>query len=129
MEKNYSLAWKSSTKPRKQRIFRLHAPKHVTGKFMHSTLAKTLRTKHGMRAIRVRTGDSVKVMRGRFSGKEGKVQRIDMKHCKVLIDKMEMQKKDGSKTLYPIDPSNLMITELNTDDKKRLKRLVKSESK
>jgi len=32
-----------------------------------------------------------------------------------------MLKKDGSKVKYSIDPSNLMITELKLEDKRRLK--------
>ena len=29
-------------------------------------------------------------------------------------------KRDGSKARYPIEPSNVLLVELNTDDKKRL---------
>ena len=31
-----------------------------------------------------------------------------------------MIKKDGTKVFYPIHPSNLVVTELNLDDKKRI---------
>jgi large subunit ribosomal protein L24 len=117
-----------SMKPRKQRTAQRTAEKHQRGQFMHATLAKALRTKYGARALRVRSGDSVKVMRGSFAGKEGKVAHVDMKRTAVFIDKIEMFKKDGSKAQRPIHPSNLMITELTTDDKKRLKRRTKGES-
>ena len=35
----------------------------------------------------------------------------------------EIIKKDGTKALYQIDPSNLIIEEINLDDKKREKTL------
>ena len=122
MSKTYSSSWKASAKPRKQRKYRFNAPDHVQGRFMASTLSKELRKKLGMRSIRVRKEDKVKIMRGSFKGKEGKVDRVSVKDRKVFIDKVEVFKKDGSKAFYPIDPSNIMITDLFTDDKKRLKR-------
>jgi large subunit ribosomal protein L24 len=122
MERTYSSKWRSSAKPRKQRKARAKAPLHIAGHMMHSPLSKDLRKKHGHRSVRIRTGDTVKVMRGQFSGKEGKVEKVDMKHRRLIVDKLEISKKDGSKTRYPIDPSKVMILELNTDDKKRFKR-------
>jgi large subunit ribosomal protein L24 len=117
----------TSIKPKKQRLFLRTADKHQAGRFLHSTLAKPLRQKHGMRSLRVRTGDSVKVMRGSFAGKEGKVEHVDTRRMAIFIDKIEVFKKDGSKARRPVHPSNLMITELS-DDKKRLKRRIKGES-
>ena len=58
-------------------------------------------------------------MRGNFKGKIGKVERVDTKATKVYILGIEVAKKDGSKSLYPIHPSNLLIQELVLD-KKRL---------
>ena len=37
----------------------------------------------------------------------------------VLIEGIENNKKDGTKTYYPIEPSNIMITELDLTDKRR----------
>ena len=44
-----------------------------------------------------------------------------MKTSKVYIDGIEFNKKDGNKTFYPINPSNIVITDLILEDKKRLK--------
>jgi hypothetical protein len=38
---------------------------------------------------------------------------------------VEYTKKDGTKKMLPLNPSNLMITELNMDDKLRQKILEK----
>lgn len=75
-----------------------------------------------MRSITLRKGDKVKIMRGSFSGKSGKIDRLDLKKTKAYIAGIEVVKKDGTKILRPLHPSKLMITELNLDDKKRLKR-------
>jgi ribosomal protein uL24 len=72
--------------------------------------------------MRVIKGDTVKIMIGGLKGKTGKVERIDTKKSRVYITGIEILKKDGSKALYPIKPSNLMIQELNLGDKRRLKR-------
>ncbi len=128
MKKSYSKSWKASRQPRKQRLYLYNAPEHIQGKSMKSTLSKTLRKRLGKRSLRVRKEDKVKILRGMFKGKEGKVDRVIVKDRKIIVDKAEIYKKDGSKAFYPIDPSNIMITELYVDDKKRLKRQNKEKT-
>ena len=79
--------------------------------------------KYGIRSIRVRKGDKVKVMRGSFKGEERKIDRINTKTQKIYLEKIEISKIDGSKTTRPFNSSNLLITDLNLDDKKRMKKL------
>jgi large subunit ribosomal protein L24 len=119
MKQKFSQSWKSSTQPRKQRKFRHNAPPHIRQKFVHAHLSKELRKKHNRRSARLRTGDKVKVMRGQYKGKTGKIERIDTGREKVYITGIEVVKKEGSKSLYPLRPSNLLIEELNLEDKKR----------
>ncbi|MFH1848736.1 MAG: 50S ribosomal protein L24 [archaeon] len=119
--KEFVTSWKSSTQPRKQRKYRYNAPLHIKQKFMGSHLSPELRKKHGIRSIPVRKDDKVKILRGQFRGQSGKVERLDIKRCRVYVSKIEIIKKDGTKTMYPINPSNLMIEVLNLDDKKRIK--------
>jgi large subunit ribosomal protein L24 len=124
MKASYSKHWKASTQPRKQRKYRHNAPLHVKGTLLGCHLAKELRTKHGVRSVRVRTGDKVRVMRGTFKGREGKVERIDLKKGKVYVTKVEMVKKDAAtKVLYPLSPSSLMIVEMDMADKRRADKL------
>jgi large subunit ribosomal protein L24 len=119
MENAFSTHWVSSKQPRKQRKYRYNAPLHIKGKFVAAHLSKELRGKHNTRALRVRTGDEVTVMRGQFSGRSGKVERVDTIHTKIFIAGVDSTKRDGTKKLYPINPSNLIITKL-ADDKRRL---------
>jgi len=125
MNKKFSSAWKGSKQPRKQRKYRYNAPPHIRGSFLNAHLSKELAKKHGIKRIRVRTGDKVKIMRGKFKGKENKVDMINLKKSKVMIVGVEIAKKDGSKSRPLIHASNLLITELNMDDKKRLEKSKK----
>ena len=113
----------SSKKPKKQRLFRYKAPLHLRGRLLNAHLSDELSKKYNKRTLRVRTGDKVKVMKGQFKGKTGKVEKVDTKNVKLFISGVEIIKKDGSKAKYPISPSNVMIIELNLDDKLRLKKL------
>lgn len=121
MKTKFSSSWKSSKQPRKQRKYRYNAPLHIKQKFVSSHLSKDLRNKHKRRSITLRKGDDIKVLRGRFKGKLGKVEKINLKRTIVYVSGIEMVKKDGTRFRYPIHPSNLMITELNMDDKIRSK--------
>jgi large subunit ribosomal protein L24 len=117
--KKFSIIFRRSKQPRKQRAYRYNAPLHIKQKFVRAHLSKELREKHNKRNVGLRKGDKVKIMRGQFKGKIGSVERIDLKKSKAIINGIELVKKDGSKTVYPIHVSNLMITELNLDDKIR----------
>ncbi|MFH1649377.1 MAG: 50S ribosomal protein L24 [Candidatus Woesearchaeota archaeon] len=125
MKAKFSTAWKASSQPRKQRKYTANAPLHTKGHLLSVHLSKLLREKHKMRNIRVRTGDKVKVLRGAFKGIEAKVERVDIKETRVFLGKAQQTKRDGSKVQVGIHPSNMMITELNLDDKKRKAKLAR----
>jgi len=122
MEK-FSSMWKSSRKPRKQRKYRLNAPLHIKQKFIQSHISKDLRKKYGKRSAGVRKGDKVKIMHGKFKKHEGKIERVDLKKTRVFVSGAELTKRDGTKKQLALHPSNLIITELNLDDKMRQKAL------
>ena len=58
-------------------------------------MSKDLKTKHDVRAIPVRKGDTVKVMRGTFKGREGKVQTVYRKKWCIHIEKVTREKTNG----------------------------------
>lgn len=119
---NWSSNWKASKKPRKQRKYVKNAPKHVKGDQLSSHLSPALRKKYGKRALRVRKGDKVKVLIGNFKGKSGKVDHVDVERQRIFVSGIELLKKDGSKVLYPVRPSNIMIEDIDLGDKKRIKK-------
>lgn len=122
MKKKFSAKWKSSKKPSKQRKFRANAPLHIKNRALSAHLAKELMKKHSRRSIQIRKGDSVKVMSGQFRGKSGKIERVDAKKSKAYITGIEFIKKDGSKSLYPVHASNLLVQELSLEDSRRMKK-------
>jgi hypothetical protein len=58
---------------RKARRAHFQAPSHVRRILMSAPLSKELRAKYNVRSIPVRKDDEIRVMRGSFKGKEGKV--------------------------------------------------------
>ncbi|MGV8141624.1 MAG: 50S ribosomal protein L24 [Candidatus Woesearchaeota archaeon] len=129
MMKDFSKKWISSKKPNKQRKYRYNVPLHMRGNLLNVHLSKELRQKYNLRALRVRVGDRVRIMRGQFKKQEGKVEEVNMKKLKIYISKIEHIKRDGTKARYPIEPSNLMLVELNTEDKKRFNAYKKNTQK
>ncbi|MFH1638273.1 MAG: 50S ribosomal protein L24 [Candidatus Woesearchaeota archaeon] len=121
MEKEWNKGWRRSIQPRKQHKYVYNAPLHIRQKLMGAHLSKDLASKYGIKTLPVKKGDTVKVMRGQFKKKVGKVTGMQLKKGCVRIEGVEQVKKDGTKALYPIKPSNIMITELNIDDRKRKK--------
>src|SRR3990167_9528580 len=112
---SFARSWNASTQPRKQRLYRYVAPLHVKQTFMQVHLSKELRAKYGMRALSVRKGDTVKVMRGQFVKKEGK----------VYVYGVEVIKKDGTKLPMAIHPSNLLLVVAEMSDAKRRGKVEK----
>lgn len=119
MKAKFSKSWIKSKQPRKQRKFLYNAPLHVKKKFVQANLSKDLQEKSKRRSFGVKVGDKVRLVRGQFKGKTGKVEKVDIKATKIFVAGIEAIKKDGSKVAYPIHPSNLIIEELKLDDKKR----------
>ena len=97
-------------------------PSILKAKFLSTNLSKELRQKQGMRNLPVRKGDTVKIMRGSFKGKKGKVTKVFLKLSKVTVENIQIKKKDGSKSDVKLEPSNIQIIELNMDDKRRIKQ-------
>ncbi len=121
----FSKNWIKSKNARKQRNYKTLSPLHIKKNFVSVKLSKELSKKSNRRSFGIKKGDKVKILRGQFKGSIGKVDRVSIKLSKVYVEGADIVKKDGSKTLYPIHPSNLMIEEINLDDKKRKQKFEK----
>ena len=86
---------------------------------MSVNLGPELREEYGRRSLPVRTGDTVKVLRGDFKDHEGEVEGVDLKHYRLLVEGLSVQKPDGNQVYHPIHPSNLQIIEMDLDDDER----------
>lgn len=119
MRQAHSTKWKASVQPRKQRKYVHNLCYHGQSSQLSVHLSPELREKHKMRALRVRKGDKVRVLRGTHKGKEGTVDHVDVRNARLNVSKVEHPKREGGAAPYPLRPSNCMITQL-VDDKRRL---------
>lgn len=116
----------TSAKPRTQRKRAANAPLHEKRIRTAAHLAPELhdKTKGRLpRALPVRKGDTVRIMRGGFRGKEGKVVSVDRVHGTVVIEGITLEKVDEKKVARPLHASNLMITRMDDTDAWRRRKL------
>ncbi len=115
-------------KPSKQRKRLYNAPLHRRGKILSAHLSSELRESHNTRAVPVRTGDTVRILRGDYVGFEGKVLRVDKGRYKIFIEGINREKADGTSILIPIHPSKVEVVRLDLDDKWRARMLERKET-
>ena len=118
-------------KPTKMRNNLIYKASYQTrSKQLGSALSKDLQKKYGKRSVRVIEGDSITIARGEFKGVDGKVSNVSASKNSVAIEGVKKEKTKGDKFDVYINTSNLIVTSLNTDDKRRMSKLEgKSESK
>jgi large subunit ribosomal protein L24 len=105
--------------PGKQRKLLFNAPAHIRHKQMAAPLSPELLAQKGIKAMPVRKGDTVRVIRGDHKGFEGKVSRVDLKQYRVYLEGLTREKVDGTNVFVALHPSKIMIRNLNLDDKVR----------
>ena len=132
MKNKFNKNWNRSKQARKQRKYRFNAHQKIKRKFLSLNLSKELRKKYNKRSFPLVTGDTVKVLSGKFRNHKGKIIAVNKKMM-VLIDSVQIVKRDGTKINVPIRPSKLQIIELFLEDKKRMfsleRKMKKQESK
>jgi large subunit ribosomal protein L26e len=84
-----------SSQRRKSRKAHFSAPSNLRRKIMSCHVNKELKTKYDIRSVPVRKGDTVKVMRGIFKGREGKVSTVYRKKWAIHVEKITKEKTNG----------------------------------
>ena len=110
---------KPDTERRRYHTEKLHRRK----KRMHVHLSKTLRgkLKSKRRAIGLRNGDQVRVMRGPSKGKEAKVSRASTQKRKVYLEGITTRTARGREVPIPLEPSNLLLIAIEeTPERKKI---------
>ena len=97
----------------------LHVSKHVRDSSVSAHLNDNLHQQYHTRSIRVIKGDTVRVMRGEYGGIEGKVDSV----YTIAIEGIQREKVRGGNVKVRIHSSNVLITNLNLDDKYRQENL------
>lgn len=119
-----------TSKPTKQRKQVFQAPIFIRHRYFAAPLSPELKKTHSLGAVPVRTGDTVRVMRGDRKGFEGKVTGVDKKNYRIFVEGLSREKVDGTTIFLPVHPSKVMVTGLNLDDKWRKESIKKkSETK
>jgi large subunit ribosomal protein L24 len=114
----------SSTSSSKARLKTIAVtPKHVRDKNICSTLTDDLREQYRRRSIRVIKGDTVRVMRGEYTGIEGKVEKVNTTRGTLSIEGVQREKVRGGNVKVQIHSSNVRVSGLNLDDKYRQDRV------
>jgi large subunit ribosomal protein L24 len=116
-------ALKPTAKPSKQRRMLYQAPDHIRQKLFAAPLSSNLQASHGIKSLPVRSGDTVRIMRGDHKGFEGKITRIDRGNYRIYVEGLTREKVDGTAIFVPVHPSKVTITGLTLDDKWRKKIL------
>ncbi|MFC1752312.1 50S ribosomal protein L24 [Thermoproteota archaeon] len=117
------------THPNKSRKEMYNAPQHVQSSMIGSMLSQDLRKKYGVKSIRIRKKDGVKVLRGEYKGVEGKITKIFIKNGCINVEGVTHEKIAGGTIPIKIHSSNVMVTNLNMEDNLRRNKLDKKGSK
>jgi large subunit ribosomal protein L24 len=107
----------------------IHVSKHMRDRSIAAHLGDNLRQQYRLRSYRVIKGDTVRVVRGEYSGIEGKVESVDTMTGGLAIEGIQREKVRGGNVKVRIHSSNVMITNMNLDDKYRQERLQEQSSK
>ena len=115
----------SSTKAGKQRKARANAPLHLKKRMVSAHLDSALMKEFNVRSVPVRTGDTVKIIRGNkdFKTSEAKVAHVDLRNLKIIVENITIPKADGTQKPKPVDPSDVLLTKLDLSDPWRKNKL------
>lgn len=111
-----------SSQPRKVRKRLVYkAPLHVKSRQLVAPLSEELRKQYGIKRLRVRSGDTVLIVRGSFKGHEGRVVKVNVKKVRIYVEGVTRVRSDGREVYIPIHPSKVIITKIDLSDDLRRK--------
>ncbi len=107
-------------KPAKTRLEQIYeAPAHGRSKSVGANLSTELKAQYGIRSIRVKQGDGIRVMRGEYKGIEGKVNKVYPTEGRLAIEGIQREKVKGGNVPVLVHASKIVVVSLNLDDKWR----------
>jgi len=81
---------------RKTRKAHFTAPSSERRKIMSAPLSSELKAQHGANAVPIRVNDEVRVTRGKFKNREGKVVQVYRKKWVIHIANITREKVNGT---------------------------------
>jgi ribosomal protein uL24 len=67
------------------------------------------------RSLPIRKDDEVRIVRGKYKGREGKVTQVYRKKWVVHVDRVQRDKSNGATVPIGVHPSNVVITTIKLD--------------
>jgi large subunit ribosomal protein L26e len=90
-------------------------------KIMSAGLSKELRKKYNVRSLPIRKDDEVRIVRGSFKARDGKVVAVSRNSFVIHVERIQREKQNGQTKPIGIPPSNCIITTIHLDrDRRRL---------
>ncbi|MFH0835441.1 MAG: 50S ribosomal protein L24 [Candidatus Micrarchaeota archaeon] len=111
-----------TAQPRKKRKALANLPLHSRRKLVHAHLSKELRKQLKKRAVALKKGDTVRIVRGRFKKRSGKIVKVNLRRMLAFVEGVVIKKQGGREKQAPIQPSNLVITALEKREEKKNQR-------
>ncbi|MFX0046986.1 MAG: 50S ribosomal protein L24 [Candidatus Hermodarchaeota archaeon] len=106
----------NSKQPRRQRKALYQHKNHQRSKLLSARVADFVREEYGIKALPIRVGDGVRIIRGEFKDFEGEVIEIT-KNQRVKIKEATFDKADGTQFHPAIHISKLIITKFSKEKK------------
>jgi large subunit ribosomal protein L24 len=94
---------------RTSRKKQFNLPVHLRKVRVVAKVAKELAEKIGKKRDVVKKGDVIRVLRGDFKTKEGKVIEVDRKEGRLYVDTLVRKNSRGQDVHVPVHASNVMI--------------------
>jgi large subunit ribosomal protein L24 len=116
---NLKLGQGSSKPTRIRRRISANAIREKSLSRLRAPLSSELKSKYGKNSIRIRIGDSVKLLKGEYSGVEGKVQKVFPVEGRLTIEGVTREKIAGGTTPIRIPSANVVVTAVTLEDKFR----------
>jgi large subunit ribosomal protein L24 len=115
--------------PRKQRLARFTAHTTLRRRLMSVPLSRDLRARYGRRQLPIRKGDTVRVLRGSFIGREERVAKVDRRSYSVTLDNITVKTGESKLKPLPLRTNSLLLTRLNLADpwRRRILRVPEGE--
>jgi large subunit ribosomal protein L24 len=102
--------------PRRQRRAVYNADTFERRLRMTVPLSRELRKRFHRRSVPLRKGDTVRVMKGSFIGREERVAKIDRRGYSVTLDNVTLKTGEEKLKPLPVRTNHLLIVRLNLAD-------------
>jgi len=119
------LLWFDDTMTKRSKSIKLYfnTSNATISKRLSARVSTDLIEKHSRKTIRIRIGDTVKILAGQYKNIEGKITHLYMNENTISIEGVTREKLTGGTTPIKIHSSNVLITGLDLKDKSRQERL------